>query len=193
MYHALNQIQWMDVTEGKVYTDEIRHFFRKYIHKTHSFRHGNMMVEEIDFDGMIVKVTDMFGWTDIVRAQCINIDVDPTNIPKWTEFKCENKTLLVSNEQDMLTYCPEHVTRGFHGEAKYETVIKDESDLKVNEDILRLKRGGVDSNFNDIEFAPLSFRQRLDDDDSSFGYVFETRSGTMNISDVHCISKNIIW
>ena len=35
MYHALNQIQWMDVTEGKVYTDEIRHFFRKYIHKTH--------------------------------------------------------------------------------------------------------------------------------------------------------------
>ena len=59
MYHALNQIQWMDVTEGKVYTDEIRHFFRKYIHKTHSFRHGNMMVEEIDFDGMIVKVTDM--------------------------------------------------------------------------------------------------------------------------------------
>ena len=159
----------MDVTEGKVYTDEIRHFFRKYIHKTHSFRHGNMMVEEIDFDGMIVKVTDMFGWTDIVRAQCINIDVDPTNIPKWTEFKCENKTLLVSNEQDMLTYHPEHVTRGFHGEAKYETMI------------------------NDIEFAPLSFRQRLDDDDSSFGYVFETRSGTMNISDVHCISKNIIW
>jgi hypothetical protein len=190
MFFPTNKIQWMDVASGKVYTDEIRTFFRSYIHLATYYQtdpRGRYRTK-IDFKDRIVKITDMFGWTDVLSVKCVS----PYVTSSWIRLICANKIIIVSADTKMITYEPTKMSRGFHGEVKYGTEIKKASELQVDKDILRVKRGGVDENFNDVEFSSISSQESFRNYKRlHFGYVFKTRSTTLNIADVHCID-NII-
>ena len=65
MFATHNFIQWMDVEAERVETTHIDDFFRSYIHLAKEYKSDdNCSVQEITFDDRIVKITDMFGWTD---------------------------------------------------------------------------------------------------------------------------------
>lgn len=184
MFSDHNKIRWMDVATEKVVKADLSTFFRTYIHlvKTYTDK-DHFSVEEIDFNDRIIKVQDMFGWTDVLSVYRI----DKHRPLNWNYIESGTKWVIVSDGTTMLTYDPSKMSRGFHGEVKYESMVKSAYNLKENVDILRLHRGGVDENYNSIEFAPIHKINTIDDDRSK-GYVFKTRSGKMNISGIHCFS-----
>lgn len=185
MFAAHNFIQWMDVEAERVETTHIDDFFRSYIHLAKEYKGDDgCSVQEITFDDRIVKITDMFGWTDIRSIY----RVDKHRPLHWNNLRCANKQLIVSDGTIMLTYDPSKISRGFHGEVKYGTIIKSAYNLKEHLDILRVKRGGVDENYNDVEFDPIREIISMEDDWSS-GFVIKTRSGRMNVSGVHCFAE----
>lgn len=184
MLHSSTKVMWMDVKSQKVFTDTISNMFQMYSLKAQRTLDG---ISQVLFnpESEIVKITDMYGWTDVKSITRI----DQPSV--WVEINAADKYLYVSDDEILPIYLPESQFRGFHGEVKYSILPKSLPKLE-EDDILRIHRG-VSENEEDIEFAKIQYRCNIKDyTDSGHGYKITTKSGFFNGNNIHLLAESAI-
>lgn len=143
MLYPTTRIQFMDVNSEEVTTCSVDAFFRKYFHKSEQYH----AIRRINFerDGMIVKIRDNEGWTDIRYIDMYNND------DGWVVMHAADKTITVSPFTFIPTYDEEHPETGFHGEIKYPYILMHPEKVHENKAKVRVIKGH--DGRKDVEFA----------------------------------------
>ena len=176
MLHPTSEVQWMDIGFHKSYISSIADLFSKYSFKANKI---SDTVSEILFDGNnIVKVTDWFGWTDVLSIRKID------NVERWNWVVTDSNIIYCSPDTLLPVYSLESIKIGFHGEVKYSFIIKEIQDLTMNDDI-RVRRE---------DHHPLGFvkARKLGGtlNQSSTGYKVLTKSGFFNCNNFYLCGRD---
>lgn len=176
MIHPNTQIQYLDIKVGEPRYNTVNDLYREYSHK------ANMLTDDcsvINFSSNSnVKITDLFGWTDIIQIKRIKSD----NIT-WNNINVANKQILLSNDELIPFYDINKTTIGFHGEVKYEYILKHLIKSDRSKDFLRIRNGENELGEN-IEFSPINIYS-MSNDKTNYGYQLITRSRFFNGNDIH--------
>lgn len=178
MIHPLTKVQWIDVKSQQVFTDTIDKMFQMYSLKAKD----NDNESEIILDS-IVKVTDWYGWTDVVsikRIECCIV---------WKHIYAATKSVVLSNNTTIPVYEDDSSYKGFHGETKYNHIIKSLCDIRSG-DMIRIRRG-IDDYGNEVEFANVELLQNKECiPTENYGYEIVTKSGFFNANNIHLFSRS---
>lgn len=181
MIHPSTQIQYLDIKTGEAKYKSVEEFYQEYCHKaTVAWKSKVFDISLIDFSkDDLLKITDSFGWTDILSIAKIPFMHE---IDSWYKIDGGDKSILVSSCEYVPTYnirCPKI---GFHGEVKYNYTLKTPNEIKAD-DYLRLYRG-KDNNGSIIEFAD-SITSKPIDDKYDYGFSIMTKSRFFNANRIH--------
>lgn len=181
MLHPTTKVQWMDVKSDKVHKDDIGKIFQMYSHRAIRTSNVSEVIFKAKYD--IVKITDMYGWTDVKAIRRI------VNVNGWMALGAENQQIKLSEDTLVPIYQPDAPFPGFHGETKYPFSSKKLSDIEQG-DMVRIRRG-KNGNGEDIEFAVVSFSGSLyiHDDEPTHGYEIITKSGFFNGNNIHLLGR----
>ena len=191
MIHPNTQIQYLDIKIGEPRYKTINDLYQEYSHNAEEIlSHKHLKITEINFgENDNVKITDLFGWTNVLslrKVQSVGYHI------RWNILAAANKKVLLTESELVPFYDINKHTIGFHGEIKYEYILKQLS-KSLDTDYIRL-HNGEDTDESVIEFAP---RQIIQTDKSevnriNYGYELVTRSGFFNGNDIHLFSSDNI-
>lgn len=186
MLHPSSIVQWMDVKSQKVFIDPISKMFQMYSHKATR----TLDISEVLFNSKseIVKITDMYGWTDVKALRRID-----SIGAEWVGMAAANHQIKLRRDTIIPIYNPKAPFNGFHGETKYPITAKHLYDLEEN-DIVRIRRG-KDENNEELEFSNISFSGiiwNFKEFDFNYAYTIITKSGFFNGNNIHLFGKEFI-
>lgn len=189
MIHPSTQIQYLDIKVGEPRYKTINDLYQEYCHKAIDvISNKEYKVGEIDFSETAdVKITELFGWTDIImlrKCQYLSSDIN------WINIIAANKNVLVSDKSLIPFYEVDNTTRGFHGEVKHKYILKNPT-KSVKGDYLRL-HGGEDEKGNSIEFTNKILINPHHGYNVSYGYEIITKSRFVNGNDIHLLACDSI-
>ena len=173
------QIQFIDVNKELMKKDSIENIYQMYSHKIELYDNKFSYINFADKDN--VKISDLYGWTEIFRFAKM------PNINTWKSIKVADKEIIISSETLIPCYDINNPYRGFHGEVKYPYILKNPEKL-TSEDWLRIHRG-KDQNNNDIEFDHPIVNDFIPNN-NEYGYDIITKSRFGNVNDVQILLSN---
>ena len=184
MHHPTTMIHWADIDSSEVEETPFSVLFQKYSIDSVSIASKSDEIKsrfEIDFSNRNVKVKDWFGWTQLIKLAKVETKYKIC----WEELRVANSSLILSLETLVPAYqSPLDYILGFHGERKYDYIIKPYKDMNRNE-YFRIRSGF--SNGKEVEFTnDISI---LDLKEGNHFYSIETLSGTFNANQVYMISS----
>lgn len=181
MIHPSVRVQWMDVKLGKVVLNEISKVFQIYSHR--AIMTSDVLEVSFDHKTEIIKITDMFGWTEVKGIRMIG------NPNGWVTLGASKHILKLSRDTIIPIYQPNAQYAGFHGETKYPFVGKKLSEVEQG-DMVRIRRGTNDLG-EEIEFAPILFSGDLyaSNIEPGYGYEIVTKSGFYNANNIHLLDR----
>lgn len=180
MVHPLTQVQYIDIKNGQPRYKNINELYQEYSYKVTNISNN---ISEIDFTNENVKITELFGWTQLLNIRKIIYD-NPIN---WVEIKAANKFIDVSYDELIPIYKIDDSIIGFHGEVKYKYNLKHYHEI-INDDYIRIYRG-KDNNNQFIEFTLPEINNTSSN--ISYGYEIITKSRFFNGNDIHLYSSDI--
>ena len=189
MIHPNTAIQYLDIKVGEPRYKTINDLYKEYSHKPELLITGkDYRSTDINFIGDNINITELFGWTKLLGIRRIEY-TDPKSPVKWYKIKAGNKEVIVSQDELIPFYDISNHTLGFHGEVKYEYVLK--QILKsTNQDHIRL-HNGEDDKGNIIEFDTRKIISvPLIENNFNYGYEINTRSKFFNGNDIHLYGSN---
>lgn len=188
MIYKKSIIQVMDLTTHNVSTGTVDSIFGKLM--VNSKKSGDTIsltppIMPSTEAPSRLKVTDMFGWSDVTKFIRIGVDLcadcsDNILTPIIIETS-RGKTITCFRETLFPVYNPKNTKRGFHGETKYEHEIKCAEDIIIG-DTLRVIHC-KDQDDNDIYFDTVRSIQ-YDGTETMF-YTIETKSKYMTCNDIY--------
>lgn len=148
MIHPDTMIQWMDVDAGEVITGPVKDLFQKYSlkaeYKTLNVHGTESTLASIAFnsdDNPRVKITDGYGWTDIL---CL---YKKPKYSYWRNIILGRYELMVTRFTFVPTFVQSDIDNpktGFHGEIKYPYTIKSTEQIREY-DFIRIFDTGLDN------------------------------------------------
>ena len=138
-----------------------------------------------------LKITELYGWTDILEIVINKYKGINPSIPKWIEFKINDHQLIIDENSYILLYDKFNSIIGFHGEVKYNYNLCNVNQLlQLNSDNLirscqyvrrrNLKQIGD----SDAEFLMINQIQQYSVMETT-SYDIITKSGFFNINEFH--------
>jgi len=186
MLYPDTQIQYIDIKDGEPRYKTINEFYQEYSHKSKIKISDNVgTTSEIDFTDMNVKITDLFGWTQVLMVRKI---IQKAGI-RWADIVTANKQILISTGTLVPYYQKEETNIGFHGEVKHAYVLKNPSKANDN-DCMRIHNGETFDG-NPIEFARQEIINTFEGNDN-YGYEIITKSRFFNANDIHMFGSDHI-
>jgi hypothetical protein len=197
MIHPDTRVQYLDIKDGEPRYKTIEKLYQEYTHKSKIIIKDNECeISEINFaNDPHVKITDLFGWTDIIKIRKTIINAD---YYIWNDIRlCNNNVILnkhVIVDYDELIPCydiNQHRV-GFHGEVKYKYTLKSPTKMTKG-DYLRI-RNCEDENEEQIEFASCHDLVAIGDHQSggTTGFSIVTKSRFFNGNDIHLFASDEI-
>lgn len=193
MIHPDTQVQYLDIKVGEPRYRSIKELFQEYAYfatKDLEYKDGSS-ISSIDFRDLNVKITDLYGWTDLIQVSKIRIGNNGMDY-KWFDLLTANKQIMVTKDELVPCYQVEDVHTGFHGEVKIRYVLKNPRMIRAT-DSLRIHNGekpdGIPSEFNTVEVIELIPSKSINPE---FGYFIKTRSKFYNGNDIHLYGSDEI-
>ena len=191
MIHPDTQVQYIDMRDGEPRYKSINEFYQEYCHKAILKMDTNNVQESIiDFSlNPHVKITDLFGWTDVLEIKRFTIRY-PLTI-NWINILVKDKKLITCNRELLPVYDINDNKIGFHGEVKYKYTLT--SPVKLSSGYLRTNNC-EDENGNQVEFIipEIVDLGNYNIDYSINGYEIITRSGFYNGNNIHLFGSDYI-
>lgn len=184
MLHPQTQIQYIDIKDGEPRYKSINAFYQEYSHKSKLVISApEEKLFEIDFTDMNVMITDLFGWTQVLKVKKIVIQVPIT----WVDICAANKQILLSGSTLVPYYKLDETSRGFHGEVKHAYVLKNPSKADEN-DYLRIHNGETPTG-EPTEFVRQEIIHTFESNTVT-GYEIITKSRFFNANDIHLFGSS---
>lgn len=138
MIHPLMNVDIIDINASKHNVCTIDNLYKHYIEHSQEIN-TDACISKINFSGMNIKITDWFGWTQLLliekisvdKMQWIKLDIQSEDIPSI------GASIILSSETPVPSYNPYGPTKHFHGEIKYPFEIKPFGSFD-NKDYLRI-------------------------------------------------------
>lgn len=164
-----SMIMWMDTSDQSVHETTIEELYSKFqIHEKSLFYESS-----IDMSRFNVKITDMYGWTEIIKI------VKQNQLTATGIYIDENVCLVGTNDTFIPIYENDNHRVGFHGELIYDYTLKHLGMMNTGDRVL-LRIPGSDK----FEFVNIKVNDQMI---SKFGskYHIITKSRFFNANGFH--------
>lgn len=176
-------VTWMDLNQKDVINDTIGNMTQYYSDKMDAIQGiplvgsmGSIIFTQVEN----IKITDLYGWTDLVELSKKPIQGESY----WMEIKAGENTIIVDSFTLIPVYLTDNPTVGYHGEVKYDYVLKHPEKI-LPTDKIRIKRGMTDMEF----VTPVIKRSNYD---GKFGYEIMTKSRFANMENVYMFASDML-
>jgi hypothetical protein len=174
-------VQWMDIKSASVSTDKISKLFGSYIDLAENTEAGMVIV----FPDKQVLCTEWKGWTQVYKIS------RKSDISDWIDIRTKHGKVLRATPDTLIpTYDPTKISRGFHGETKYATIIKPLCEIKPG-DIVRVLHAYDDdgSGLVLIHFDTIESVTPIRLSNPETGYSLVTRFKLVNCNDIYICAR----
>lgn len=181
MISGTMQTMWLDVKSGNINRGDFSKLFGAVSHHE-SFYDGPKMCIPITEESSM-KIPDWRGWTDIIAIE-----------RKWMEgwwsiTTAQGKLLVCTPETLIPVYNPTKLTKGFHGESKYDVKYVGAEEVEPG-NFIRVRNIVDPEKFHSIDFDKVVSVKENDEHARGFGYNVITRSGFMNCNDIYVMNSH---
>lgn len=183
MIHSSTRVQCLDINTGEPLYGTIEQIFQKYSHLIEEVSMNGYCnnILKINFDNRNFKITDLFGWTDVITIYRI------MDYYQWSNINLDNNDIIVSSNELIPIYNKDKNKIGFHGEVKYNYILTNPA--KIKNGYIRVNNGEDDQG-NPIEFLIPKKINNSDEYIKSNGYMIITKSRFYNGNNIHLFGSN---